>query len=185
TLPRRRSRRSTQPRKSSRQALRSASSNCRGERFAPSRVMRRATIGSGAFLGALTSVAALAVLALGHAAWGLPFVPFDVFEVIVGALPGGLLTMLIDAMVAAIGGLGIGPTASVAKLAEQASAVAMFVLGSAILGAIVAAFAGSRRRAVIAGLVAAAVWIAAAAGATAARGELTLGGMVWIAVVGI
>ena len=74
----------------------------------------------------------------GMVAFGLPFAPFDLFEAISRWLPGGVVTTGIDAMVAIITGLGIGPTSVAAKAAEKAMAVVMFVVASAVLGGLLA-----------------------------------------------
>src|SRR5262249_55602915 len=104
-------------------------------------------------LGALASALLLAVLALGNAVGVVPFLPFELFEKLIRILPGRIITSGIDLMVAAITALGIHPTSVAAKLAEQASAVGLFVVVCVVLAVVVAAIGGvSRRRAWIAGV---------------------------------
>ncbi|MGE5608277.1 MAG: molybdopterin-dependent oxidoreductase [Bacillota bacterium] len=92
---------------------------------------------------------AAALVAIYYPAWklaGLPFVPFDVFDFMTRTLPGAVITFGIDSMVAVIRTLHIGPTAVVAKTAEQTMAVAGFlftaIVASAILFAILRALGG-------------------------------------------
>jgi DMSO/TMAO reductase YedYZ molybdopterin-dependent catalytic subunit len=85
---------------------------------------------SGALVGAVLTVALIAVF---YAAWkvaGLPFAPFDVFDWLTRVLPGRVIAFGISTMVQVIRALNLGPTASTAKLAEQAMAVGgMFIAG--------------------------------------------------------
>jgi DMSO/TMAO reductase YedYZ molybdopterin-dependent catalytic subunit len=143
-------------------------------------IMRR-PIGAwtGALVGAGLALVAFAVFVLAAAVWGLSVAPYDIFEAITRVLPGGVVTAGIDAMIRAIGALGLGPTAAVAKLAEAALAAAMFVIGSGVLGAIVARL---RHRAFAAG-AAGVLWLAAATAADAALARLTLAHLIWFAVV--
>jgi hypothetical protein len=121
--------------------------------------MTRLSAWSGFFVGAVTSVVAIAVFQLGSR-WGLPAAPFDVFEWLTRILPGAVVTAGIDAMVSTLERLGIRPTSVAAKLAEQGMALGLFVIGSAILGMAVARIGGTRRaRAALAGLGAGAVWL--------------------------
>jgi DMSO/TMAO reductase YedYZ molybdopterin-dependent catalytic subunit len=137
---------------------------------------------AGFFLGALTSVLALAVLKLGAAAGSHPYVPFDLFEQLVRVLPGTIVTAGIDAMVSLIGALGIHPTATAAKLAEQGAAIGLFVAGCAVLGAVVGALSRGRpRRALAYGVAAGAVWLVVEL--AVAPNARTAGGIVWLAVV--
>jgi DMSO/TMAO reductase YedYZ molybdopterin-dependent catalytic subunit len=90
-------------------------------------------VGSG-FLG--SAFLTLATLSIFYLAWigaGLPFVPFDLFDWVTRHLPGKVIQSGIDVMVSTIRALKLGPTASSAKLAEQASAI----LGACFTGAIV------------------------------------------------
>ncbi len=143
--------------------------------------MQRVSIGSGLFVGAVTSIGAIAILELGAAAWGFPFAPFAIFELVTRSLPGSLVTVGIDAMVSLISALGIRPTSVAAKVTEQAMAVLMFVAGSAVLGAIVAFVSrGRSRSALVCGVAAGVVWLAAA---LAAQRGASGGDIVWTAAV--
>jgi DMSO/TMAO reductase YedYZ molybdopterin-dependent catalytic subunit len=151
--------------------------------------MRRLSPWSGLLLGVVTSLFVIAVLAVANARADLPFVPFEIFEWITRILPGGVITVGIDLMVSIISTLGIGSTSVAAKLAEQGMAVALFVLGAAIAGAIIAAIVrgrsgSSRKRAgLIAGLAAGAVVLVVGTIASAAMHSLSIVGFVWIAIV--
>ena len=92
--------------------------------------------GRGALLGALTMPALLALLALTHTLFGLPFLPLDVFDWLARALPGPLVTFGIDSLVALLLALGLGATIdSAAKLAEQIMALGLFwLLGLLLVG---------------------------------------------------
>jgi DMSO/TMAO reductase YedYZ molybdopterin-dependent catalytic subunit len=97
--------------------------------------MRRATVWRGALLGGLTSLPILALLYLGEQLASLPFVPFDLFDWLARVLPGGVVTAGIDALVRLITALNLGPTSVAAKRIEQTSALVLFVVGGAVLGA--------------------------------------------------
>jgi DMSO/TMAO reductase YedYZ molybdopterin-dependent catalytic subunit len=90
---------------------------------------------AGGLLGALTGLALTAIYYLGEMIAGLPFVPFDLFDQLAQALPGGIITLFIETMVSVIRGLNLGPTADVAKLIEQTMAVVMAVIVGALFGA--------------------------------------------------
>ena len=89
----------------------------------------------GAAIGALTSLPVIGLSFLGETLAGLPFAPFDAFDWLARALPGDVLTAGIDALVAVISTLQIGPTSTVAKAAEQGMAMVMFVAIGATFGA--------------------------------------------------
>jgi DMSO/TMAO reductase YedYZ molybdopterin-dependent catalytic subunit len=81
----------------------------------------------GALLGALTMPALIALLALTHTLFGLPFLPLDVFDWLARALPGPLVTFGVDSIVAVLLALGLGANIdSAAKLAEQIMALGLF-----------------------------------------------------------
>ncbi len=100
--------------------------------------MRRSTVWLGVLLGGLTSLPVMALLYLGEQLASLPFVPFDLFDWLARVLPGGVVTAGIDALVHGITALNLGATSVVAKRIEQASAVLLFVIGGAALGALMA-----------------------------------------------
>ncbi|HZJ02814.1 MAG TPA: hypothetical protein VFE20_03885, partial [Thermoleophilia bacterium] len=70
------------------------------------------------------------LVSLNYLAWlvfGLPFVPFDVFDWMTRVLPGGLITFGIDTMVQTLVALGFD-LKDTAKLAEQMMAVAGYLV---------------------------------------------------------
>lgn len=79
----------------------------------------------------------MAVLAAGERWAGLPFPPFDLFDWLARTLPGRLVTVGIDGLVAVVRGLDLGPTDQVAKLIEQLMALGLFGGLAALLGAAV------------------------------------------------
>jgi DMSO/TMAO reductase YedYZ molybdopterin-dependent catalytic subunit len=86
----------------------------------------------------------VALVYLGEQFARLPFIPFDVFDWMTRALPGGLITFVIDTMVRIITGLHLGPTAAVAKLAEMTIAIVQFIVAGVVFGLVLAVLA--RRR---------------------------------------
>jgi DMSO/TMAO reductase YedYZ molybdopterin-dependent catalytic subunit len=117
--------------------------------------MKNRGVVTGMMVGLVVSAPLLAVLYLAERAGGLPFVPFDVFDGMARLLPGDVITLGIDAIVALISGLNLGETSSAAKLIEQVMALGMFLLVGVIAGG--AYFAVQRRRhssdGIISGLV--------------------------------
>ena len=87
---------------------------------------------TGAAVGVLLSAPLLALMFLAQQAVGTPFIPFDVFDLISRALPGGVVTAGIDGMVGVLTALGLS-VADTAKLAEQAMAVGL-TLGLVVVG---------------------------------------------------
>lgn len=117
--------------------------------------MKRISLAYGALLGGLTSLPLIALLYLGDQLAGLPFVPFDIFDWLARALPGGLVTFGIDAIVDLVGLLGLGQTDRTGKLIEMGMALALLVLGGAVLGGLLAwLLAQGTRRGWQAGLMA-------------------------------
>ena len=106
--------------------------------------MKRVSIIKAGFLGGLVGGAAIAVSYLGHRIISLPYIPFDILDWLARVLPGRLLAFSIDAMVAVIRALSLGPTAATAKLAEQGMALVQFAVGWVIFGAVLG-FVGRRR----------------------------------------
>jgi len=109
----------------------------------------------GALVGAMLTAMLIAV---SYAAWklfGLPFVPFDVFDWISRVLPGRVIAFGIGSMVTVIRALHLGPTSVVAKAAEQAMGIAgLFgtgVVAGAVLFAVLRALRG--RYAYLLGLI--------------------------------
>ena len=110
------------------------------------RVARRPGILTGALVGAMLTVALIAIF---YAAWklaGFPFVPFDVFDWMTRVLPGQVIGFGIHTMVTVIRALHVGPTSVVAKAAEQAMGIGGLlvtgIVGGAILFGILRALRG-------------------------------------------
>src|SRR5918996_5700013 len=92
---------------------------------------------AGLLVGALLTAPLIAVL---YAAWGLiglPFVPYDTFDLMARVLPGRVITFGIDMMVTVIRTLDIGPTSVVAKAAEHALAIGGLFITGVIPGGVV------------------------------------------------
>ena len=106
--------------------------------------MKRPGFLFGAFVGLLVTAPLAAVAFLAQRAFGAPFLPFDLFDWLARVLPGPVVTFGIDAMVDTIRALNLGDVSEVAKTAEQALAVGLFLLAGVIVGA--ALFAGTRGR---------------------------------------
>ena len=102
--------------------------------------MKRRIVLFGFLIGLLTSVPAIVLLAAAERLAGLPFLPFDLFDLAARALPGPIITFGIDLMVGAITALKLGNTSAAAKFAEQSMAILQFVLAGGILGAVIGAF---------------------------------------------
>lgn len=122
--------------------------------------MRRPTIPTGLLVGALVAAPLTAVLFLAWRIAGAPFTPFDLFDWLARVLPGAVVTFGIDAMVTVLRWVAPGSVAELAKPAEQALAVVLFlILGTLAGGSIFAAAnrpdtESSQRPAVVTGLVA-------------------------------
>jgi DMSO/TMAO reductase YedYZ molybdopterin-dependent catalytic subunit len=133
--------------------------------------MRKPGIATGALVGAFLTAPLIAVFFLAWKVAGLPFVPFQVFDWTSRLLPGGVITFGIDSMVKVIRALKIADTSSAAKAAEQSMAIGIFLIGGALLGAVL--FATLRalrvRRPVLPGIV---LGIAAGLGAVAVARSL-------------
>jgi DMSO/TMAO reductase YedYZ molybdopterin-dependent catalytic subunit len=81
----------------------------------------------GLLVGVITVPALIALLFLGNQLAGLPFIPFDLFDLIGRVLPGPVITFGIDSIVAFVTAIGLGGDIdSAAKTAELALAVVIF-----------------------------------------------------------
>ena len=96
--------------------------------------MKRPSWVRAAFIAGLTSIPLVALLYLGMAYAGLPFLPFDLFDWLARVLPGRIITTTIDSMVHVIQALGLGPIGVVAKSTEQAMGIALFLIGMSLIG---------------------------------------------------
>ncbi len=95
---------------------------------------RPGTTVQAALLGGLSALAVVGLSYLGWHVAHLPFVPLDVFDWLARVLPGPVINLTIETMVKVIRGLGIGPTWTVAKTAEQLMGMALIVLTGAAFG---------------------------------------------------
>ena len=149
--------------------------------------MKKLSMALAGALGLLVGGAAIAVTYLGHRLAGLPYLPFDIFDWMARALPGGLIAHTIDAMVGVIRGLRLGPTASTAKLAEQGMALAQFAVTWFVFGIVLASL-GRRRpgRLLLYGSLGGVLLFISSAGIEGARGFQASGPLAslsWLAVV--
>ena len=90
---------------------------------------------TGLLLALLLTAPLLALMFLAQQLVGLPFIPYDVFELVSRVLPGRVITTGIDGMVQTLGALGLS-VRDTAKAAEQVLAVGL-TLGLALIGGIV------------------------------------------------
>lgn len=100
--------------------------------------MKLSSLLVGGLLGAITSLPLMALTFLGSQVAGLPFIPFDLFDWIAGALPGNVVSLLIDTMVRVILLLHLGQISNAAKLLEQLIAIGTMLVVSILLGAAMA-----------------------------------------------
>jgi DMSO/TMAO reductase YedYZ molybdopterin-dependent catalytic subunit len=91
-----------------------------------------------ALAGLLLTAPAIALFYVARSLFGLSFVPFKIFDWISRALPGPVITFGIDSMVRLIRWLRLGDTASAAKTAEQAMAIAAYLVAGAVAAALFA-----------------------------------------------
>jgi DMSO/TMAO reductase YedYZ molybdopterin-dependent catalytic subunit len=113
--------------------------------------MRRSFLILGGLLGALTSLPLIALCFLGQQFAGLPFLPFDLFDWLARHLPGGAITLGIDAIVRTILALHLGAISTSAKLIEQAIALLLVIIIGAVFGILLALVL--RRSSAVAGRV--------------------------------
>ena len=91
-------------------------------------------VGAGLFVAAMVTATLIAILYFGWTVIGLPFAPFDLFDWMTRVLPGRVITFGIHTMVAVIRGLHLGPTATTAKMAEQAMGIIGLFLTGLVAG---------------------------------------------------
>jgi len=94
-------------------------------------------------LGGISALVVAGLSYLGFVFAGLPRPELVIFDWLARLLPGDLITLGIDSMVAVISRFNLGPTASVSKAIEMTMAVLLFMLIGAVF-AIVLGFIGSR-----------------------------------------
>jgi DMSO/TMAO reductase YedYZ molybdopterin-dependent catalytic subunit len=97
--------------------------------------MRQLKILTGALIGGLLTAALTALMFLGRQLFGLPFVPFELFNWFSRELPGAIITFGIDLMIDTMLFLGIS-VVDTAKTAERAMAIIMFLLAGVLAGAV-------------------------------------------------
>jgi DMSO/TMAO reductase YedYZ molybdopterin-dependent catalytic subunit len=95
--------------------------------------VRRLSLGTGALVGLLLTASLTGILYLGRQAFGLPFVPYEMFNWMSRILPGDLITFGIDLMIDTMLLLGIS-VVDTAKTAERVMAIIMFLAGGALAG---------------------------------------------------
>ena len=100
----------------------------------------------GAVVGAMLTEAQIAVFYAGWRLGDLPFVPFDLFDLITRILPGSIIEFVISLMVGAIRVLHLGPTGVAAKAIEQTMGIAGLFSAGVVGGALFFAILGALRR---------------------------------------
>ena len=151
--------------------------------------MKTRRIGTGALVGGLITLPLMGVLFLAEQLAGWPFAPFDLFDWLARVLPGNVVTLGIEGMVALIGGLNAGETSSAAKTIEQLTALALFLLMGVLAGAIFFAILGtspaqwSNRAGLILGLAAGLVMLLISASGGVVSDAAPFVGWAWIVVV--
>ncbi|UCG23203.1 MAG: molybdopterin-dependent oxidoreductase [Chloroflexota bacterium] len=106
--------------------------------------MKRLGILTGALVGGLLTAALTGLMFLGRQLFGLPLVPYELFNWFSRELPGDVVTFGIDLMIDTMLFLGVS-VVDTAKTAERAMAIVMFVLGGALAGAVYFAIMRGRR----------------------------------------
>ena len=106
--------------------------------------MKRSFFLTSAIYGFLTGLVLLALSYLGNTWFKLPFLPFDLFDWLTRHLPGSLIEAGIRSMVSIIIALHLGPTDTIAKLAEQIQALGV-VLVTGIFFSLILAWIELRR----------------------------------------
>src|SRR5262245_55236194 len=94
------------------------------------------TVGTTLFVTVTTVTSLIAVFYFGWKVMGLPFVPFDVFDWLTRVLPGRVIAFGIETMVTIIRRADVAPTATAAKLAEQAMAITGF-FGTCVVAGVI------------------------------------------------
>jgi len=93
------------------------------------KILRPGIVG-GLSVAAMLTAALIGIFFFAWRTAGLPFVPFDTFDLQTRVLPGRIIAFGIGSMVTMIRSLRLGPTSATAKTAEQPMAIAdMFIAG--------------------------------------------------------
>ncbi len=106
--------------------------------------MKRLKILTGALVGGLLTAALTGLMYLGRELFGLPFVPYELFNWFSRELPGNVITFGIDLMIDTMLFLGIS-VVDTAKTAERAMAIIMFLLAGVLAGTVYFAIMRQRR----------------------------------------
>ena len=106
--------------------------------------MKRLSIGTGALCGALLTAPLMGVMYLAGELWGLPFIPYDLFDWVSRVLPGAVVTFGIDLMIDALRLVGAS-VADTAKTAEKILAIVQLFLMGVVGGALFFAFVRHRK----------------------------------------
>lgn len=104
----------------------------------------------GALLTLLLTAPLVASLLLAHVVLGIPFIPYDVFDLVSRSLPGSVVTSGIDAMVGILTALGLS-VRDTAKVAEQGMAVGLTLFLAMIGGGLFFVFWRGRRSSLLSG----------------------------------
>ena len=104
----------------------------------PIRSRRAASIWRGLALGAVWTVAFVALASIADALELAPNPAYRTFEWLTGIMPGALVTWAIDHLVALVHALGASSTATATKAIEKMMAVAVTVVIGAIAGGVIA-----------------------------------------------
>ncbi len=107
--------------------------------------MRRSILLTGILLGFLSSLIVMAISYLANLVFGLPFLPFDLFNWLARTLPGALINKVIATMVSIITALHLGNIDTTAKLFEQIQGLAIVAVTGIIFGLVLAWIAQRRR----------------------------------------
>ena len=139
---------------------------------------------TGAFLGFLLGLPWLALQALGWQMAQLALIPVELFEMLSRALPGSLITPLLETMIQVLMTLRLGPTAAVSKQAEFGMAYVLTLACLTALGLLYALFLARVKLSwSVKGLLAGAVLATLAAGLAAWGGWGASGwlpGLAWL-----
>ncbi len=106
----------------------------------------RPGVATGALVGALLTAPLIALFFLAGQLFGLPLVPFEIFDWMTRRLPGGLVSFGIDVMVKAIRAVSPTGTDAAAKVVEQAMAIGAMLLAGMVSGALLFGFLRSSKK---------------------------------------
>jgi DMSO/TMAO reductase YedYZ molybdopterin-dependent catalytic subunit len=90
----------------------------------------------GAWVGAILTAGLVSMGFLGWKLFDLPFAPFDFFDWLTRALPGGVVTLGIDTLVIVSRTLHPASTSAAAKLVEQNAAIGLTLFAGTAIGAL-------------------------------------------------